>query len=90
MGDVVFRGFQCLHGDCREFIVTREDRLGPDFEIVCRACDFVHAAGGETKFFDYRLARKVRRMIREHAKIDIFEHAAHVPAHLREPEEPAA
>ena len=56
MGDVVFRGFQCLRGDCREFIVTREDRLGPDFEIVCRACDFVHTAGGETKLFDYRLA----------------------------------
>lgn len=57
MGDVVFKGFQCLHSDCRELIITREDQLGPDFEVACRACNFVHAAGGETKFFDYRLVR---------------------------------
>lgn len=58
MGDVVFKGFQCLQSDCREFIVTREDQLGPDFEIVCRACHFAHTAGGETGFFDYRLVQK--------------------------------
>ena len=58
MGDVVFKGFQCLQSDCREFIVTREDQLGPDFEIVCRACSFAHTAGGETGFFDYRLVQK--------------------------------
>lgn len=57
MGDVVFRGFQCLQSDCREFIITREDQLGPDFEIVCRACNFAHSAGGETGFFDYRLVQ---------------------------------
>ena len=57
MGDVVFKGFQCLQSDCREFIVTREDQLGPDFEIVCRACHFAHTAGGETGFFDYRLVQ---------------------------------
>ena len=58
MGDVVFKGFQCLRSDCREFIITRESQLGPDFEIVCRACNFTHTAGGETKFFDYRLVLK--------------------------------
>ena len=55
MGDVVFRGFQCLNGSCHEFIVIREDEAGPDFEIVCPVCGFVHKAGGETKLFDYRL-----------------------------------
>ena len=34
--------------------------------------------------------RKVRRMIQEHAEVDIFEYATHVPAHLLDPEEPAA
>lgn len=58
MGDVVFRGFQCLRGDCEEFIAVREDEIGPDFEIVCPACEFVHEAGGETKYFDYRLINR--------------------------------
>ena len=58
MGDVVFRGFQCLNVVCQEFIVIREDEAGPDFEIVCPACEFVHEAGGETKFFDYRLIHR--------------------------------
>lgn len=58
MGDVVFKGFQCLRDECQEFITIREDELGPDFKIQCDACRFVHRAGGETKFFDYRLTRK--------------------------------
>ena len=57
MGDVTFRVFQCLNGDCQEFIFAREDEIGPDFEIQCLACDFTHAAGNETKFFDYRLVK---------------------------------
>ena len=55
MGDVVFKGFQCLNHDCQRFIMVREDEIDPDFEIVCPACDFVHQAGGETEFFHYRL-----------------------------------
>ena len=58
MGDVLFRGFQCLNSVCQEFIVIREDEIDPDFEIVCPACEFVHTANGETKFFDYRLIRR--------------------------------
>ena len=58
MGDVVFRGFQCLNGGCQEYVVVREDEIGPDFEISCPACEFVHEAGGETKFFDYRLIHR--------------------------------
>lgn len=57
MGDVVFKGFQCLSPDCREFIFVRADEIGADFAIKCPTCDFEHITGGETKFFDYRLIR---------------------------------
>ena len=65
-GDIVFRGFQCLQSNCVEFIVIPESQLGPDFEISCPACNYSHTAGGEVKFFDYRLVhRNDRRMIEE-------------------------
>lgn len=57
-GDVVYKGFQCLSAGCTEFIVAREDRIGPDFEITCPACGFTHGAGKETKFFKYRLVHR--------------------------------
>ena len=55
MGDVVFTGFQCLNDDCQEFIIVRENEVRPDFDIKCPACNFAHTAGGEKKFFDFRL-----------------------------------
>ncbi len=58
MGDVVFKGFQCLNSTCQEFIAVREDEIRLDFEIICSACEFVHESGGETKFFDYRLIHR--------------------------------
>ena len=58
IGDVVCKEFQCLNGDCQEFITVREEEIGPDFEIICPACKFNHEAGGETKFFDYRLIHR--------------------------------
>lgn len=66
MGDVLFKGFQCLNGECQEFITVREDAIGPDFEITCSECEFIHEAGGESKFFDYRLVhRQENRIIEE-------------------------
>lgn len=55
MGDVVFKGFQCLNPECREFILVREDEIGNDFQIVCPVCGFIHKSGGETRFFDYSM-----------------------------------
>lgn len=55
MGDVVFKGFQCLNPDCQEFIFVREDEIGEDFRIVCPKCGYVHESGGETKFYDYSM-----------------------------------
>ena len=72
MGDVVFRGFQCLRGDCTEFITVREDEIGPDFEIICPACAFVHEAGGATKFFDYRLIQHQEESVIEQGEFVIL------------------
>ena len=55
MGDVVFKGFQCLDGDCREFIFVRLDEIEADFCIQCPSCGFKHEAGAVTKFYDYSL-----------------------------------
>jgi hypothetical protein len=55
MGDVVFKGFQCLNSDCEVFIFIRKDELGDDFEIICPSCGTVLQSGGETKFYDYKL-----------------------------------
>ena len=55
MGDVVFKGFQCLNPDCQEFIFVRKDDISEFFEIGCSSCDHVHKYGDEAKFYDYKL-----------------------------------
>lgn len=55
MGDVVFKGFQCLSPDCQNFIFIRKDSISEFFEIPCPACGHVHEYGGEAKFYDYKL-----------------------------------
>lgn len=55
MGDVVFKGFQCLQPSCREFIFIRKDDISEFFEIPCPTCGHLHKYGEETKFFDYKL-----------------------------------
>ena len=72
MGDVVFKGFQCLNTECQEFIVVREDDIGPDFSIVCPACSFVHAAGGQTRLFGYRLVNKQDHAVIEEGEFRIL------------------
>ena len=55
MGDVAFKGFQCLNPYCTNFIFVREDEITEDFRIVCPQCGYVHEAGGETVFYDYSM-----------------------------------
>lgn len=55
MGDVVFKGFECLNPECDHFMFVREDEINEYFEIECGACGFVHKYGSETKFYDYEL-----------------------------------
>lgn len=57
MGDVVFKGFQCLNSECEGFIFIREDEIGDDFEIICPSCGTVMRSGDETKFYEYKLVR---------------------------------
>ncbi|MDL2327815.1 hypothetical protein LJC64_04095 [Ruminococcaceae bacterium OttesenSCG-928-A11] len=55
MGDVTFKGFQCLNPDCTEFIFIREDEIDEDFIVECPICGYLHESGGETKFYDYSM-----------------------------------
>ncbi|MEW6418110.1 MAG: hypothetical protein AB1480_08315 [Nitrospirota bacterium] len=56
MGDVVFKGFQCLNYNCTSYIFVRKDEIENSlFEIKCPTCGFIHKAGEETKFYDYTL-----------------------------------
>ena len=43
MGDVVFRGFQCLRDDCQEFIAVREDEIGPKLKALARLTGYGYA-----------------------------------------------
>ena len=55
MGDVVFKGFQCLNSECQEFIFVRKDEIGDDFEISCPSCETEIRSGDETQFYKYQL-----------------------------------
>ena len=55
MGDIVFKGFQCLNSECQEFIFILKDEIGDDFEIICPSCGMVMLSGDETQFYEYQL-----------------------------------
>lgn len=55
MGDVAFRGFNCLNADCQYWITVREDEIGDVFEITCPSCGYAHRSGEETTFYSFVL-----------------------------------
>ncbi len=55
MGDVAFKGFQCLNSECQEFIFVRMDELGEEFELECPECGFDFKSGEETQFYEYEI-----------------------------------
>ena len=55
MGDVVFKGFKCLHPDCQAFLFVRKDDISEFFEIACTSCGHVHKYGEEASLYDYKL-----------------------------------
>ena len=65
LGDVVFKGFQCLNADCQSYLIVREQAIGRDFRIECPTCRYTHSSGGTTKYFDYRLTRRDGELIEE-------------------------
>lgn len=71
MGDVVFKGFQCLNPDCKEFIFVRKDEIKEDFNITCPKCENVLHSNGETKFFNYKLLDLRNRSIIEEGQFTI-------------------
>ncbi len=66
MGDVLYKGFQCLRSSCRNFMFVRKDEINEEFEIECPSCQFKFKSGEETKFYDYKLQHiKENRIIEE-------------------------
>lgn len=57
MGDVVFKGFQCLNPECTNFIFVKNDDLYSVFSVRCEKCGMVITPDAETKFYDYKLIK---------------------------------
>lgn len=70
MGDVTFRGFQCLNAECETWIFVREDQLSIDFEIDCPRCQTQIRAGDEFAFYDYEL--EVKGQVVEHGRFTVL------------------
>jgi len=65
MGDVLFKHFQCLSPTCQSFITVKVSDIEDPFSIACPTCGFELKAGGETKFFDYKLYHKTEKKVIE-------------------------
>ncbi len=72
MGDVVFKGFQCLNSECQEFIFIQKDEIGRDFEIICPTCETITRSGEETQFYEYELEDKRSNSVIEEGKFAIL------------------
>lgn len=72
MGDVTFKGFQCLSSECQEFIFVRKDEIGLDFEIVCPTCGYIMRSGDETLFFEYELTDLASESIVEQGSFTVL------------------
>jgi len=55
MGDVAFKGFQCLNTECRNFLFIRNDAIAEAFEITCPVCNYTMRSGDSTALYDYDL-----------------------------------
>lgn len=65
MGDVLFKGFQCLAPECEQFISVRASEITEDFSVKCPKCGFIHSNGAESKFFDYELYHEEEKKVIE-------------------------
>ena len=72
MGDVVFKGFQCLNSECQEFIFIRKDEIGDDFELTCPICETAIRSGEETQFYEYELLDLRKNSIIEKGRFTIL------------------
>ncbi len=72
MGDLLFKGFQCLNPKCTEFLFVRTDEIVDAFEIECPECGYRMKSGEETKFYDYKLFYKVKKKVIEEGEFTIL------------------
>ena len=81
MGDVAFRGFNCLNSECTTWIVVRDDEIGDVFEVSCPDCGFAHRSGEEVSFYNFIL-----RDVKKDEVIETGEFAILVDDYLAEAE----
>lgn len=55
MGDIVFKGFQCLNPHCKNMIFVKESEIGNEFDIECEVCNYHISDGCYTEIYDYDL-----------------------------------
>jgi len=72
MGDVLFKGFQCLRSTCKSFMFIRKDEIAEDFEFECPDCGFNFKSGSETKFYDFKLQHTVENRVIEEGEFSIL------------------
>lgn len=59
MGDIVFKGFQCLNSSCKYFMFVKKKDLADEFELVCPECGFVFRNDATSKFYDFTLVNTI-------------------------------
>ena len=62
-GDRVYRSFQCLNKDCRNFLFVENSEITPDFQFECDACGYLFMAGESENIYDYELVDANDRVI---------------------------
>lgn len=72
MGDVVFKSFQCLNSECREFLFIRKDDIGENFSITCPACGYVLESGAVTDFYSYDLINSRSNTVIQKGQLSIL------------------
>lgn len=72
MGDVAFRGFNCLNANCTQWIIVRDDEIGDAFDIPCPLCDFLHRSGDEVSFYNFILRDIEEDLVIEEGKFAVL------------------
>jgi hypothetical protein len=71
-GQVVYKSFQCLNGDCKEFIFVKKTDFAAERTFDCPSCGFTFdPADGSTKFFDYAMVSTETNNVVEEGFFDL-------------------
>jgi len=72
MGDVAFKGFNCLNPKCKEYIFLKLDEFSEEFDFKCEHCDYEYKSGYEEKFYDYDLNHLENKEVLESGEFTIM------------------